>query len=225
MSQEQSTALVARSQEIQRLVDSCLLENTPEEAERAVEVVRAIKAYRKQVSEVFDEICDRTYKSWKAATTQRKKYTDPADKAEKAIKLKISRYDEWERDERAKEHKRLVDEQVAAAEQERLAEMKQLEEVGDLDEAEALAEQPLEVLPVAKAPTTKIEGKSTSYRWYAEVTDLGEFLSFMAAEPRWQHLIKCFPMKELNKLAMAQEDNFSIPGVEAKKKPIVSVRS
>jgi hypothetical protein len=225
MSQEQSTALVARSQEIDRLVDSCLLENTPQEAKRAVEIIKSIKAYRKGVAEVFDEICDRTYKSWKAATSQRKKFTDPADKAEKAIKLKVARFDEWERAEQAKEHQRMVDEQTAAAEQERLAEMKQLEEAGDLDEAEALAEQPLEVLPVVKAPTTKIEGKSISYRWYAEVTNLGEFLGFMAKEPRWQHLIRDFPMKELNKLAMAQEANFNIPGCEAKKKPIVSVRS
>ena len=225
MSQEQSTALVARSQEIDRLVDGCLLENTPQELENATDVLKAIKAYRNGVAEVFDEICDRTHKSWKAATSQRKKYTEPADKAEKAIKLKISRYYEWERAEQAKEHKRMVEEQAAAAEKQRLAEMKELEETGNVDEAAQLAEQPLEVLPVVKAPTTKVDGMSTSYRWYAEVTNLGEFLSFMAGEPRWQHLIKGFPMTELNKLATAQQDNFSIPGVEAKKKPIVSVRS
>ena len=225
MSQEQSTALVARSQEIDRLVDGCLLENTPQELENATDVLKAIKAYRKGVAEVFDEIVKSAHASWKASTRRRKEFTDPADNAEKAIKLKISRYYEWERAEQAKEHKRMVEEQAAAAEKQRLAEMKELEETGNVDEAAQLAEQPLEVLPVVKAPTTKVDGMSTSYRWYAEVTNLGEFLSFMAGEPRWQHLIKGFPMTELNKLATAQQDNFSIPGVEAKKKPIVSVRS
>lgn len=111
-----------------------------------------------------------------------------------------------------------------------------------MDEAAQLAEQPLEVLPVVRAPTTKVEGMSTSYRWYAEVTNEVEYLKFLAENSRWHHLNrtlehdpafpgeptrkkKTFPMAELNKLATAQQDNFNIPGVEAKKKPIVSVRS
>lgn len=224
MTQQKSAALVAKADQIQSLVDQCLTENTPEEFARAAEVVKAIKGYRKEVGAVFDEICDRAYKSWKASTNRRKEFTDPADKAEKAIKLKMARYTEWERKIQAEEFRKQQEEQRKAAEKQRLAEMEELAEAGAIDEAAHLAEQPLEIIPVAKAPETKAEGVSTSYKWYAEVTDKSELLKFCAGEKRWQHLVD-ENMKELNKLAVSQQDNFDIPGVEAKKKPVVSVRT
>jgi hypothetical protein len=102
--------------------------------------------------------------------------------------------------------------------------MKELEDAGALEEAEHIANQPLDITPVAEPVETKVEGLSTSERWYAEVTNKGDLLKFCYEEYRWQHLVEPV-MKELNKLATAQKEMFDIPGVEAKKKIVTSVRS
>lgn len=217
-------ALLSQSKQITELVDGCLTKNTPKQLEEATLVVKSIKAYKKNVHEYWDELCEKAHSSWKATTSRRKAFLDPADKAESAIKLKISRYYEAERAQKAEEHRKRVEAEEKAAEDRRLADMKELEDAGALEEAEHIANQPLDVTPVAEPVETKVEGLSTSERWYAEVVDLPELLKFCAGEPRWCHLVAPV-MKELNKLATAQKEMFDIPGVEAKKKIVTSVRS
>ncbi len=217
-------ALLSQSQQIAELVDGCLTKNTPEQLEEATKVVKSIKVYKKNVHEYWDDLCEKAEASRKATYARRKAFLDPADDAEKALKLKISRYYEAERAAKAEEHRKRVEAEEKAAEEKRLAEMKELEAMGALEEAEHMANQPLDITPVAAPVETKVEGLSTSDRWYAEVTNKGELLKFCAEEPRWQHLVEAVT-KELNKLAVAQKEMFDIPGVEAKKKIVTAVRS
>ena len=217
-------SLLSQSQQIAELVEGCLTKNTPEQLEEATLVVKSIKTYKKNVHDYWDDLCEKAHSSWKATTSRRKAFLDPADNAETAIKLKISRYYEAERAQKAKEHQKRVEAEEKAAEARRLAEMQELEAMGALEEAEHIANQPLDMAPVAEPVETKVEGLSTSERWSAEVVDLPKLLEFCAGEPRWSHLVAPV-MKELNKLAVAQKEMFDIPGCEARKKIITSVRS
>jgi len=196
-----------------------------ESLEYAVQVKKANKQYKKSVKEYWDPLCGNAHDTWKALTSRRKEFLDPADNVDKIIDKKVDTYQrEQERiaqAERAKAEK----EAREAAEKERLAEIEHLQETGELEEAETVAAEPLDVRPVIEAPKEKVEGFSTSKRYYAEVVNLGDFLSFLAGEPRFHYLIKDFPMKELNKLAVAQKEMFDIPGVEAKYKIVSSTRS
>ena len=219
-----TAALVAKADQIQTLVDGVLVKNTPEELEKAADVVKSIKVYKNEVADFFKTMKENAYRSWKAICAREKEFLDPGDKAEKAIKLKISRYYEWERAEKAKEYKAQMEEARKAAEAKRLAEMEQLEETGSVDEAEHLANQPLDIAPPAPPQETKADGLSTSERWSAEVVDKAELLKFCAGDKRWQHLVEPV-MKELNKLAVAQKGTFDIPGCKANKEIGVSVRT
>ena len=217
-------ALLSQSKQIAELVDGCLTKNTPEQLEEATLVVKSIKVYKKNVHEYWDDLCEKAYSSWKATTSRRKAFLDPADKAETDIKLKISRYYEAERAQKAEEHRKRVEAEEKAAAEKRVAEVEELRGMGALEEAEHIADQPLDVTPVAAPVETQVEGLSTSDRWYAEVVDLGLLFHFVAENSRWRHLVAPV-MKELNKLAVAQKEMFDIPGCEAKKKIVTSVWS
>lgn len=221
---KQAKALVVERQAIEEWPDTIKIE-TPEHLEEAVEEVKRVKAYRKAVKEYWDPLCDNGYKNWKALTGRRKEFLDPADKVEKALKLGMGRYAEAERKKKAEEMKKRQEAERKAAEERRLAEVEEMQDMGDLEAAEHIASQPLDVVPVVEAKETEVKGMSTSERWSAEVVDLGTFLSFLAGEPRFQYLIKGFPMKELNKLAVAQKETYDIPGTKAVKKIVTSVRS
>lgn len=191
----------------------------------AVQAKKGVKGYMKDVHEYWDPLCDAAHKSWKALTARRKEFLDPADNANAAIDKKIDVYERQQAKIRAAEKAEREKELREAAEKQRLAEVEALRDAGALDEAETIATQPISVPAVVEAPKEKIEGFSTSTRWFAEVTNLGDFLSFLAGEPRFHYLIKDFPMKELNKLAVAQKEMFDIPGVEAKYKISSSTRT
>jgi len=193
--------------------------------EASTNQVKKVKAYRKSVKEYWDPLCENAHKTWKALTARRKEFLDPADAHEKVHKLAMGRYAEAERARAARELRKRQEAERKAAEEKRLAEVEELRGMGELEAADHIAEQPLEVAPIAAPQETKVDGLSTSNRYSAEVVNLGEFLSFLAREPRWHYLIKDFPMKELNKLATAQKELFDIPGVKLVKKLIPSVRS
>jgi len=197
---------------------------TTEDLEQAVDNAKRIKAYKKAVKEYWDPLCDNAYKTWKALTGRRKEFLDPAEAAEKAQKLGIGRYHEAERKKQAAEMKKRQEAERKAAEEKRLAEVEEMQDMGELEAADHIAQQPLDVKPIVEAVTTKVEGMSVSYRYSAEVEDLGEFLTFLVEEPRFRYLVKDFPMKELNKLATAQKEMFDIPGVKLVKKVSTSIR-
>ena len=217
-------ALTQQRERIQGLPSSVTIK-TPAELEGAVEEVKRIKAYLKAVHEYWDDLCQKAHSSWKATTSRRKEFLDPAEALEKTYKLGMNRFHEAERVQKEEEYRKRVEAEEKAAAEKRVAEVEEMRGMGALDEAEHIAAQALDVRPVAAPVETKVKGLSTSDVWHAKVVNLGAFLSFLSVEPRWQYLVKDFPMKELNKLAVAQKEMFDIPGVEAVKEITSSVRS
>lgn len=197
---------------------------TPEQFQVAADFVKGIKAYKKAVKEYWDPLCDNAHKTWKAITGRRKEFLDPADEAEKDVKLKLGRYSEAERKKVAEELKKRQEAEEKAAAEKRVAEVEELRGMGELEQADHMATQPLDITPVAAPKKTEADGVSMSYRYRAQVVNLPEFLAFVIENQRFLYLVKDFPMKELNKLATAQKEMFDFPGVELLKKPVTSVR-
>ena len=216
--------LAAEQEAIETLANAVVIENAAE-LEVVVEETKRVKAYKKAVKEYWDPLCDNAYKTWKALTGRRKEFLDPADKAERAQKDAIARFHEAERVAKAAEMKKRQEAEQKAAEERRLAEVEEMQDMGDLEAADHIASQPLEIAPVVEAVMSEVKGMSVSYRYSAEVEDLEEFLKFLVKESRFRYLIKDFPMKELNKLAVAQKEMFDIPGVKIIKKATTSIRS
>jgi hypothetical protein len=197
---------------------------TPKDLKAAADILFEIKSYLNAVSDYWDPLCKNAYDGWKALTSRRKEFLDPAEKAEKDVKLKIGRYHEAERDRQAKELKKRQEAERKAAEEKRLAQVEEMQDMGELEQADHLATQPLDITPVAAPKKTEVDGVSVSYRYSAQVVNLPEFLAFVIENQRFLYLVKDFPTKELNKLATAQKEMFDFPGVELLKKPVTSVR-
>jgi type I site-specific restriction-modification system R (restriction) subunit len=219
-----ASAALAKAKATIEAIPEVISITTAEQFEAAAVEVKKIKAYKKAVKEYWDPLCENGHKTWKALTGRRKEFLDPADAKEQAYKLGMSRYSEAERKRAAEELKKRQEAEREAAEKKRLAQVEEMQDMGEIEQADHLASQPLDVTPVAAPKETKVDGVSVSYRYSAEVVDLPAFLAFCIKEPRFLYLVKDFPMKELNKLAVAQKEMFDFPGVELKKKPITSVR-
>ena len=177
----------------------------------------------KEVKDTFDPICDAANKAHKEATSKRAKYLDPLQNAYKKVKSLMSDYDaEQERIRRIEEDRlRKIAEEAERKrlEAERKAEEERIlqaaidaEAAGDTNVAEAILEAPVyqpepEFVPAPVVPKSvpKIQGVSYRTIWSAEVVD-------MALIPR-KYLIPDMVM--LNKIASAEKERMSIPGVRA----------
>lgn len=203
---------------------SRLVVHDQDSAQQATDFVKGIKEYKKAVNDYWGPICEANHKSWKMSTGRRKEFLDPADQAEKAIKKKIGDYMLEEKRKAQEEEDRRRREAEAQAEKERIAEVERLRAEGALDEAEHIAEQPLDVAPVAKAEVPKIDGLSGREKWEVEITDPEAFMVFCAASKHFRYLLT-INMKEANKLAAAQKELFQFPGARAVKSLVTAVRS
>jgi hypothetical protein len=75
----------------------------------AVDKIRIIKALRKEVEDTFNPIIEKAHSAHKEAVSQRKKFTDPLDEAERIIKRKIGDYDQYLEDEARREAEKLAE--------------------------------------------------------------------------------------------------------------------
>lgn len=176
----------------------------------------------KEVKDTFDPICDAANKAHKEATSKRAKYLDPLQAAYKKVKSLMSDYDaEQERIRRIEEDRlRKIAEEAERKrlEAERKAEEERIlqaaidaEAAGDKNVAEAILEAPVyqpepEFIPAPVVPRSvpKISGVSYRTIWSAEVVDV-------ALIPR-KYLVPDMVM--LNKIASAEKERMSIPGVK-----------
>jgi hypothetical protein len=99
---------------------------TPQAYMGAATFLKAIKAAKVRVGEVFDDAIDKAHATHKALTTMRRKFLDPLDAAEKTVKGGMAAFTEEQERIAEAERRRLQaieDEKVrkAQAEQERLA--------------------------------------------------------------------------------------------------------
>lgn len=125
----------------------------------------------------------------------------------------------------AEEESRRLQELARQQEEERaLMDAVEAESAGDAAGAEAILAQPVAVPVVHVAPqVATVAGVSSRMTWSAEVTDLVALVKYVAAHPEWISLLEP-SMPNLNRLAVAQRQALSIPGVKAVSKTVRATR-
>jgi len=94
----------------------------------------------------------------------------------------------------------------------------------ELDYQAPKAQEPVAAPVIHVAPqVAQVEGVSSMTRWSAEVTDLMELVKYVAAHPEWLSLLEP-AMPNLNRLAVAQRQALSIPGVRAISRTVRATR-
>lgn len=177
--------------------------------ETACELLKAIKAQMKKVSDFWADAKKKAMEAHKAVCAQEKALLDPLRDAETRIKIKIGAFDLAERKRIAEEEERR---RVAAAESAALA--MEAEAAGETEIAtEAVAMAAMEAANVSYAPKTA--GVSTRFEWRARVVDPMKV-------PRMFLIVD---EKALAAYAKATKGRCPVDGVEFYEAPIVGARA
>lgn len=158
------------TQEIQKTVDTIIAEmaiikiQDDATAREAGEFLRKNKETQKFVKEWFEEDRKRTYDAYKAVTDQIKFFIGKLEKAEKAVKRKVSDYQIAQERKRREEERRIAEEARKKEEERRLA---QAIETGD----DEVLDQPIETPTVKIDEPQKMEGVSFVEKWTYEIQD------------------------------------------------------
>lgn len=202
---------------------TCLSELSQPKLREAVALLKGIKSLRKKLEETFAEPKKKADEAKKAILDAMKGIDEPLSAAEQIIKEKIGQFYDAENERQVQEY---ADKMLAAkrnAEEMRRLEANALRETGEEDAADALMASDLLISPLPRPNPTKMDGVSVSERWSAEIVNKDLFLEFVVKNKEWRHLVSV-NTTEANKLATAQKESFSIPGLRAVSKRVVSVR-
>jgi len=190
---------------------------TPEQFNMAGEFLKTIKSMQKKVSDTFDPIVQRAHATWKEVLSQKAKFFDPLDDAEKKIKSSMIRFsDEQEKIRLEAERKAQAEARAKEeAERKKLEEKAQkAEEKGNLEKAEELRNKKEEVFiptPSIQSIVPKVSGIKTQKVWKARIVDFTKIPA--------EHLIVTDKQREahqsyLNGVAKSMKGTIKISGVE-----------
>lgn len=190
----------------------------------ALQRLKALRDGEKKIADYFEP-------ARKAADAAKKEILAARDGLIGPIAAARSIYDQkantFEQEQRriAEDEQRRLQEQARKEEEERqLLAAIEAEEGGNPQEASAILDEPVAAPVVMVAPqVARVEGVSSTTRWSAEVTDLLELVKYVAAHPEWISLLEP-ALPNLNRLAVAQRQALSIPGVKAVSKTVRSTR-
>jgi len=198
---------------------------------RAGEMLRSIKALRKEVDEAFDPIIRKAHDAHREACGQKKRAETPLAEAETILKRALVAYDTEQDRLRREEEARLREIARREEEERRVQEAAALEteavETNNpelLYEANELIERPIEA-PIVQLPkaTPKVEGLSFREKWEAVVTDKLALIRYVAAHPEFLALLDV-NATNLRKFAEMQKDKLALPGVRPRMEKIAASR-
>lgn len=161
------------TQEIQKTVDGIIGEMATIRIEdettamQAGEFLRKNKETQKFVKDYFEDARASTYKAYKEVTDQIKFFVGKLEKAEKAVKRKVSDYQMEQERIRREEERRLAEEARKKEEERRLA---QAIETGD----EEVLDTPIETPTIKIDAPRKTEGISYVDKWTYEIQDVSQ---------------------------------------------------
>lgn len=182
------------------------------------------KRYVRRVKEELDPLVDDAHRVHKGLTSLRSRLITPAEDANRIIAGKLDVYETEQK--RLEDAERLRLEGLARKDEEdrQLMEAIAAQEAGELDVAAAILEQPVTVAAVhVPIQTAKVEGMGKHVKWGAEVVDKMALDRYVASHPEWSSLTDP-NMPNLNRLAVAQREAMSIPGVKAVAKTVRTFR-
>ncbi len=180
--------------------------NNDEEKIAVLEIVKGAKEQRKVLDSIFDPNIKRLHDAHKASIAEKKAFTDRLDKAERAGKQAVLRYDQEQERLRLAEQRRLQAEadEKARRERERLEKEALKLKTPELQEQRLAEAQAIEAPVIQVQGPVKVEGVVTRKTWKARVTDIN-------LVPREYMVVN---ETALNGLARATKGSITIPGVE-----------
>lgn len=190
------------TQELQKTVDGIIAEmatikiTSEEDALQAGSFLRKNKETQKFVKDYFEDARKTTYDAYKEVTDQIKFFVGKLEKAEKAVKRKVSDYQMEQERIRREEARRLAEEARKREEERRLA---QAIETGD----EEILEKPVEVPQVKVEEPRKMDGVSFVEKWTYEIQDVSQI-------PR-EYLMP--DERKIRSHVASMKDKAKIPGV------------
>lgn len=148
----------------------------------AGELRQVIKNVRQKVAETFGPIIAKAFAAHKEAVSQRKKFDEPLDGAERNVKALMIRWEQEQERKRQLEQARLDAEAKKKADDEALELAATLQAAGATEAAEEILENPPQPPPTVLPKTTpKIEGFSHRRIYNATVKDRKAFLAGIVA--------------------------------------------
>lgn len=194
----------------------------------AVELLRGVKALRKEAEAHHRPMIEAAYRAHKAATDALKRIDDPLKQAESHVKGRIGAWDMEQERIRREAQQRLEAEARRKAEEEALAAAIAAEQAGASGaEVDAVIEEAQYAPVVAPPPPPvyeKASGVVTRTTYTPEVTNPSELVRHIAAHPELTYLLSV-NMPALRSMVKAQGAQFRLPGVRVVETKNVAVRS
>lgn len=189
---------------------------TDQHLEEGAGFLTGLKTIRKEIADTFDPIARKLHEAHKEVVAQKKRHSEPVEKAERIVKKKIGAYLGEREQRRALEEAKLREVARKQEEERRQEAALALEKAGKNKEAEALIEQPVEAPAVVIPKTeTKVEGISKLRKvWKFSVLD--------ASKVPDQY--KKVDEVRLGQVVRATKGELEIPGVEIYSEDTVSAR-
>lgn len=162
--------------EISQLIESSkvIVVNNVDDLRNITEQIKRSKGWQAKISETFDPIVDKAYKSHKEAITQRDKYLKPLQDFDKRSKASIIDYNKRIESEQ-RERERIANEALAkVAEAKKQELIQKAESLPNEWEAEVLKEKAQEIKPfTVDVQKNVVESAGLSIRrtWKARVVD------------------------------------------------------
>lgn len=170
-----------------------------------------IRDLRAKVAETFDGIISKAHAAHKEAVAQKKRFDDPLDEGQRAIRRKMNDYDAEQDRIRKLEQAKLEAEAKRKAEEEALELAAELEKAGLKEEAAFVVENPEQPAQVIIPKTTpKVEGFHPRTNWTFDVIDA-------ALVPR-EYL--CLDMVKIGKVVRAMKSATNIPGIKPREEKV-----
>ena len=198
---------------------------TGEICEAAGEDLKAIKGAQKRLEDSRTTITKPLLEAQRAVNALFRGPTDTLTEAERIVKRGILGYQETE--ERKRREAEAAAAEAARKEREKLeAQAARAAAAGKVEKAEALqanaAAIPERIEIASAAP--KIAGLAKKSVWWAEVTDKGALVRYVAEHQEWLGFLEV-NLVALHGLARAQKDALAIPGVRAVEEKQLASRS
>jgi hypothetical protein len=197
---DQATALVVQSREQHKV---------------GLEAFKGLGEMEKKIKDLFEPPKKAANGAHKSICAAERKLLGPVLDAKGIVGKKLEDY-ENEQYRISQEATRKAQEEARKAEEEKqLLDATEAQDAGDMVLAEEIVSQPIEAPVVTVAPqTASVDGVSAAKLWGAEVTDKMALIQYVAAHPEWESLLDA-NIPNLRRLAIAQHENLSIPGVKA----------
>lgn len=191
----------------------------------ALERIKKLRRGEKMIADAFEPSRKAADAAKKEILSLRDGLIGPLAEARTIYDRTALAYEQEERRKAEEEQRRLQEIARKQEEERQLQDAIAAEQSGNVAERDAiLAETPsVPVVKVAPA-VAQVEGVSTRTTWSAEVTDMEALIGYVASHLEWSSLL--MPNgPNLNRLAVAQREALSIPGVRAVASTVRSSRT